>query len=143
MGQEFQELLDSYGINPVPITVKNPQSNGVIERVHLTMGDMLRTLTFSGVDWFEDMQRALDAVVWAVRTIINPNIKHLPCHLAFHHDMIFHRAVAVNWDNIHAEGQKLVAASNNKENQLRLTKEYSPGDQILITLDADERHSQP
>jgi hypothetical protein len=61
-GSEFQELLNSYGIKPVPTTVRNPKSNGVIERVHLTMGDMLRTMTFHGSDWFADMQRALDAV---------------------------------------------------------------------------------
>jgi hypothetical protein len=53
-GQEFQELLESYGIKPVATTVRNPRSNGVIECVHLTMGDMLRTMTFSGSDWFTD-----------------------------------------------------------------------------------------
>jgi transposase InsO family protein len=66
MGQEFQELLHSYGIKAVPTTVKNPRSNGVIERVHLTMGDMLRNMTFSGNDWFQDLQCTLDAVAWAV-----------------------------------------------------------------------------
>jgi len=30
-GQEFQELLISYGIKPVPTTVRNPRSNGVIK----------------------------------------------------------------------------------------------------------------
>jgi len=44
--QEFQELQESYGIKPVATTVKSPRSNGVIERVHLTMGNMLRTMTF-------------------------------------------------------------------------------------------------
>jgi len=37
IGQEFQELLHSYGITPKPTTAKNPQANGIIERVHLTM----------------------------------------------------------------------------------------------------------
>ena len=32
-GQEFQELLESYGIKPIATTVCNPRSNGVIERV--------------------------------------------------------------------------------------------------------------
>ncbi len=49
-GGEFQELLASYGMKPVPTTVRNPKSNGVIEWVHLTMGDMLRTITFTGKD---------------------------------------------------------------------------------------------
>jgi transposase InsO family protein len=40
-GQVFQELLESYCIKPLATTVRNPWSNGVIEHVHLTMGDML------------------------------------------------------------------------------------------------------
>jgi transposase InsO family protein len=66
MGGEFQELLASYGVTPVPTTVRNPKSNGVIERVHLTMGDMLRTITFTGTDWMLEAQRTLDAVAWAI-----------------------------------------------------------------------------
>jgi hypothetical protein len=137
VSQEFKELLESYGIHPVATTVRNPRSNGVIERVHLTMGNMLWTMTFSGTDWFMDMQRALDAVAWAVCTSINPNIKHSPCHLAFSQDMIFHRAIAVDWKVIQAERHKLVEASNNKENQARINKQYKPGDNVLIVLDTN------
>jgi transposase InsO family protein len=88
--QEFQELFESYGIHPVATMIRNSMSNRVIERVHLTMGDMLWTMTFSGSDWVTDMQQVLDAVAWAVHTSINPNIKHSPCHLAFNQDMNFH-----------------------------------------------------
>jgi hypothetical protein len=56
LGQEFQELLQSYNIEPVPTTVRNPRSKGILEQVHLTMGDMLRTMTFSGEDWFMELQ---------------------------------------------------------------------------------------
>jgi hypothetical protein len=88
------------------------------------MGDMLRTMTFSGNDWFQDLQRTLNAVAWAIRATINSVIKYSPCHLAFNHDMI-------------------TAASNSKENSTRINKEYKIGDKILLVLDADERRSQP
>jgi transposase InsO family protein len=80
---ELQELLESYGIKPVTTTVRNPRNNGFIERVHVTTGDMLRTTTFNGSDWLTDMQQSLDAVAWAVHARNKPNIKHLPCNLAF------------------------------------------------------------
>jgi hypothetical protein len=35
-----------------------------------------------------------------------------------------------------------VAASNNKENRMRIAKQYTPGDQILIIMDAGERRGQ-
>jgi hypothetical protein len=142
-GQEFQELLESYGIKPLATTVRNPRSNGVIERVHLTMGDMLRTMTFSDSDWFTDLQHTLDAVAWAVRTTVNPTIKHSPCHLAFSQDMIFCHAIKVDWETINSNRQKILAASNTKENKTRTTKQYLSGDQVLIILDPDKRQSQP
>lgn len=114
--QEFQDLLCSCGIKPVPTTVRNPKSNGMVERVHSTMGDMLCTMNFSGEYWLLEMQRALDAITWAVHTTINPAIKHSPCHLAFNQDMIFHRAIQVNWKAINEEHQKLVATTYAKEN---------------------------
>ncbi len=44
---------------------------------------------------------------------------------------------------INNECRKLVEVSNAKENRSRLPQQYSPGDQILILLDADERRGQP
>jgi transposase InsO family protein len=34
VGIEFQEMLQSYGIKSGPTTVRNPQSNAIIERSH-------------------------------------------------------------------------------------------------------------
>jgi len=42
IGSDFQELLDNYGVKPKPTTVKNPQSNGLHERMHLVICEMLR-----------------------------------------------------------------------------------------------------
>jgi hypothetical protein len=86
------------------------------------MGDMLHTMTFMGADWVADMQWALEAVAWAVQIMINPLIKHLPCHLAFNQDMIFWLAVQIDWNNIHKEHQKSAVASNEKENKSRIKK---------------------
>jgi hypothetical protein len=62
-------------------------------------------------------------MAWAVHRSINLNIKHSHCHLAFHQNMIFHCAVKIDWDKIHEEWQKFIAASNKKENQPRLVKQ--------------------
>ena len=42
-GEEFQELLRSYGVKAKTTTVKNPQANAIHERVHLLMAEMIRT----------------------------------------------------------------------------------------------------
>ena len=43
IGQEFVELLQSYGVDPKPTTDNNPQSNGLHERMHLVLWEMLRS----------------------------------------------------------------------------------------------------
>ena len=44
ISQEFQDLLKYHGIKDVTTTIKNPQANSVIERVHLTIGAMLHVM---------------------------------------------------------------------------------------------------
>ena len=44
IGHEFQLLLQQMGIKDVPTTSRNPQANAVCERMHQTVGNILRTL---------------------------------------------------------------------------------------------------
>jgi transposase InsO family protein len=39
----FEELVNNYGIKKKNSMPFNPQSNGIIERIHLTLNDSLRT----------------------------------------------------------------------------------------------------
>jgi hypothetical protein len=130
-------------VQPVPTTIRNPKSNGAVERVHLTMGDMLRTITFQGEDWMLEAQRTLDAVAWAIRTTVNPDLKYSPCHLAFSQDMLFHHAVIIDWNNVHHIRASQAKAANVRENKSRLDKQYIIGDKVLLVLDADERRDRP
>jgi transposase InsO family protein len=44
----FEELVNNYGIKRKNSTPFNPQSNGIIERVHLTLNYALRTAGIDG-----------------------------------------------------------------------------------------------
>jgi hypothetical protein len=41
-GFEILDLLLSYGITPKPTSIKNPQANAIVERVHQTIADSIR-----------------------------------------------------------------------------------------------------
>ena len=43
-GPEFQTLLENCRIKDVCTSAKNPQANAVCERMHQTVGNVLRTL---------------------------------------------------------------------------------------------------
>ena len=46
-GQDFQKLSANFGIKDVPTTSRSPTSNGMCEHMHLTVGNVLRTLIHS------------------------------------------------------------------------------------------------
>ena len=43
----FKSLCDSYGLKRKPTSIKNPQANAVLERIHAVVTSMMRT---SGLD---------------------------------------------------------------------------------------------
>jgi hypothetical protein len=46
----FEYLCDSYGIKRKPTTIKNPQANAILERIHQVLGQMLRTTEIDVTD---------------------------------------------------------------------------------------------
>ena len=79
-----------FAIKPTPTTVKNPQANAILERVHQVLGDMLRTKelqkhTFDTVDPWSDI---LASVAWAIRSTHHTTLQASPAQLVFSRDML-------------------------------------------------------
>ena len=72
MGSEFQEMCHSYNIEPKPTTVKNPQAQGVVERMHLVLGDALRMTVFQE-DFEGDLGMLIQACAWSLCTTVPSN----------------------------------------------------------------------
>ena len=48
---EFARMIkNDYGIKTKPITTRNPQANSIIERIHQTIGNMIRTFRMHEAD---------------------------------------------------------------------------------------------
>jgi len=86
---KFYELLQSYGIQPKATTIKNPQSNAIVEHVHLTISNSLRAMTLSQRA-FDDttIHGILQSIAWALRTTLHTSLRTSPGQLAFGRDMI-------------------------------------------------------
>ena len=50
MAEFRQSLEDGYGITKRTITTRNPQANSVLERVHQTLGNIIRTFSFEDLE---------------------------------------------------------------------------------------------
>ncbi|KAL7484109.1 hypothetical protein ACHAW6_009750 [Cyclotella cf. meneghiniana] len=139
IGEEFQELLLSYDIKSKPTTVKNPTAQSVIERLHLTLGDNLRTSIYSDNDWQDDIDHLIQAVAWALHTTTQSNIPYNPGQLTFGMDMIFCQKIKVDWQLLKEKRRLQAIVNNDKENRNRRQHEYKVGNLVLIVEPKYER----
>jgi hypothetical protein len=79
----FEELVNNYGIKKKNITQFNPQSNGIIERVHLTLNDSLRTAEIDGreMDEKDPLRPLLASAAYAIRSTFHTTLKATPGQL--------------------------------------------------------------
>ncbi|KAH9149534.1 hypothetical protein AeRB84_007417, partial [Aphanomyces euteiches] len=95
---EFAELLESYGVKSVPTTSKNPQANGIIERIHLVIGDKMRTQEIKDFDQWETFCAAL---VYALRSTTSSMLNTSPGAAVFGRNMLFDLSHVTNWIEVH------------------------------------------
>ena len=132
--RNFKPLLETYGIKAKRITVKNPQANAILERIHQVVQDMLRThdLENYDLDQNDPWSDILASVAWAVRSTIHTTLNATPGQLVFGRDMIFHDTYKANWQLIHSRKEKEMKRSNTQENKSRIAHTYSPGSYAYI-----------
>ncbi|OWZ02754.1 Pol Polyprotein [Phytophthora megakarya] len=127
-GEEFQELLRSYGIKAQPITAKNPQANAICERVHLAIGNVLRC--HEGADWRKVIYYAAFAVRASYHSILNAS----PGQLVFGQDMISRQLHDANRSYVSKRRFNAILADNDRENDKRLEHFYKASDQVILRI---------
>jgi transposase InsO family protein len=134
---EFKLSLHRNGIEPVPITVKNPQSNAICERAHRTIGDQIRPLQEEEPP--QTVASAYDAVdsilatsQRAIRSAVNVSLGVAPGAMIFHRDMLMDLPVHVDLDQAQQRRQEIANRNNEIENSRRRTKNYVVGDEVMI-----------
>ena len=135
--KDFVPLLKDLSIKPKVTTIKNPQANSPIERIHQVLRHMLLTknLQEDVLDYIDPFGSILSSVAWAVRSSYNNNINATPAQAVFGRDMMFNLATLVNWKEISLKKQKLIDKANLTENKKRIDYDYQVGDLVYITKD--------
>jgi transposase InsO family protein len=107
VGAEFQAMLNDYGIKRRPITVRNPQANAIVERVHQVIGNIIRTfeLQTNYLDEDDPWKGILSATAFAIRCTYHTTLRSTPGQLVFGRDLIFNIQHAANWDIIRQQKQ--------------------------------------
>jgi hypothetical protein len=116
----FEQMTKNYGLKTKTGTSYNPQSNGVIERVHQVLGDMLRTFELEDrdLDAKNPFGSFLSAAAYAIRS-------------TFRRHMLLPVKFTADWQAIQAKRQRRIEDSNARENASRIEHEYKIGDLIM------------
>ena len=122
MKKDFLPLLRDFSIKPTPTTIKNPQTNAILEYVHQVLGDMLHTKNlhqydFDALDLWSDI---LVSVSWAICSTHHSTLKASPAQLVFNRDMLLNIKFIADWETIRLRIQKDVDRNNERENSLRV-----------------------
>ena len=133
---EFCELLDDFAITDVPTTSRNPTGNAVCERLHLTVGNVLRVLireqepkTLKEAEMY--MDSALATVFHAVRINVSETRGNSPGAIAFHRDMLHNIPVQVDLQRIQHLQQLKVDEDLLRANAKRYRHDYKVGERVL------------
>jgi len=117
-------------------TIKNPQSNSPIERIHQVLKSIFTTknLPSQRFDLIDPFGENLSSIACGVRASYNTTNQATPAQLVFGCDMLFNMKALVNWKAISTRKQQLVDKANlrERENRNRIDYDYSVGQQIYI-----------
>ena len=69
---------------------KNPQANAIVESVHQTIGNIIRTFKFQQMDLGNESpwEGILSSTMFAIRSTVHTNMQHTPSQLVFGRDAI-------------------------------------------------------
>ena len=130
----FEALCDSYGIKRKPTSVKNPQANAILERLHQVITAMLRTTELDMADTVatSDINAFLTASSWAICSTYHTVLKASPGAAIFCQDMLFDIPFLADWKKIGDHRQRQTDLDTERENHSCLDWDYKVGDKVLL-----------
>ena len=152
IGPEFQQLLFDWAITHACTTARNPAGNGIVERMHLSIGNSLRVLLKDNVCQTQHeahrlLERALSSALHSVRCNISESTNHSPGEMVFKRNMFHDVPVDFDMNEINERRQRRVDRDTMRANSKRYAYDYRVGEQVLkkryIFKKLDERWTGP
>ena len=88
---------NKYGLKRKTITTRNPQYNAIIERIHQTIGNIIRTFDVSIIVSNDPWYGILATNMFAVRATYNTTLQEYPMQLLFFRDAILNIKHVSDW----------------------------------------------
>jgi hypothetical protein len=138
-------IKEDYGVKAKPITVRNPQANAIVERVHQVIGDIICTFELENnyLDDNDPWKGILSATAFAVRSTFHTTLQNTPGQLVFVGDMILNVKHEANWEYIPARKQNIILKNNKAENAKRIPHTYNIRDKVLLKRGTENKYETP
>jgi hypothetical protein len=140
----FRALCKTYGIKRKPTSIKNPQANAILERIHTVLTNMLRTakLDMAGLVNASDIIIFLADAAWAVCSSHHTVLNASPGAAIIGQDMLFDIPSIADWKKIGEHRRRLTDRNTARENEGRIDYDYKVGQKILIGNEGILRKAQ-
>ena len=98
---EFAKMChNDYGLKRKPITTRNPQYNAIIERIHQTIGNIIRIFDVSNIINNNPWSGILAATMFAVCATYHTTLQESPMQLVFGRYAILNIKHVADWEHI-------------------------------------------
>jgi hypothetical protein len=130
----FEYLCVTYGIKRKPTTIKNPQANAILERLHQVLAQMLHTSELDVAKTIipDEVDVFLDNTAWAICSTYHTVLKASPGAAIFGHNMLFNIPFMANWNKIGDCRQCLTNLNTAHINSKRVDYDYKVGNKVLL-----------
>ena len=132
---EFKTTIEAnYGITIKPITLRNPQANSILERVHQTIGNIIRT--FKVQDMVLNNENPWDGILactmFTLRATVHTTMQHTPAQLVFGQDSILNTRHKADWQLVKKRKQDEINKGNQRKNLNQKEHMCNTGDKVLL-----------
>jgi transposase InsO family protein len=112
-GLGFQQFLEQCAIRSQATTSRNPQANAICERMHQTVGNILRTILHgeevTATTANEIVDNALSTTIHALRLSVSRSLNfHSPGEIAFHRHMFLNVPIMADLEALDSRREALV-----------------------------------
>ena len=110
-------MVNDYGIPCTSISLRNPQTNAIVERVHQTFGNIIRTFKIQEMDLDNESiwEGILSSTMFAIGSTVHTTIQHILSQLVFGRDAILDINQEANWQLIKQRKQALMNKTIKKK----------------------------
>jgi hypothetical protein len=131
---QFHALCGTYGIKCKLTSVKNPQVNAILERIHAVVMNMLCTAETDMANSVKssDIDVFLSDAAWAICSTHHTVLKVSPGAAIFGQDMLFNNPVIADWKKIREHRQQLTDLNTAQEYKGRIDYDYQVGQKLLV-----------